>query len=211
VARATQTPQVQLVFQVGLIRSSMGKQIELVGRVKNTFLDFTEEGSGDDMLDSEKPNSDPTSSRSVSYDSFSGPDRSFRLHDAETAIYKFRNDLQPDEFGGRHDKHTEQKRKHNRPNKMKRNEFRQYVDKLKEQLEQDPAGFDVKKIEHQQNLIRTEQDIERVDGILERHRAHLLAHSHTGASSSSSMHASVPSEPKSERKSKPKISTTIAL
>jgi len=111
------------VLEAGLLMSSMEQQTKLVGRVKNTFLDFEEEDSDDAVIGysfiSARPSSDPTSSRSSSYESLSGSEML-------RAPCKFRNVSKPGEDCEKYEAHKEQKKRH-RPNNSKSHAFLKYV------------------------------------------------------------------------------------
>jgi len=177
----------------------MEKKTKLAKQDRNILLEFEEAQSGDNASGLSCAARRSCSDRSRS-------EETFKYHETLFPAYKFRGELKPDEEQQEHEEHEKheeheehqenrgQKKKRNRPNKTRRNEFRQYVDTLKEQLEQDPERFDCRKIKHPPRLICNEQDVERVVGILERHRLGFLVQGALSASISSSIHAGVPSE-----------------
>jgi len=180
---------------------SMEKISPLVGVVKNTFLHFSDADSDDDVVGynfkDDRPNSDPTSSRGSS---MSRSDDVFKCHEPPVPAYVFRNDLQPPktedttEHGEETGRTERRQKKYNRPNQSRRKEFRRYLETLKQQLEQDPEGFDCRNLQHPQKFIRHEGDVETVVSILERHRAQVLAQNQRRESRSSSVHTYIQGE-----------------
>jgi len=197
----------------------MKKNSILVGRVKNTFLEFESEDSDDCILGnkfgSALPHSDPTS-RSSSFSESMSPssDRMFKFRAKRIPTYNFRNDLNQVEKDEKNEKNTkdekdekdekheqdyktnEHKKRLNRPGQKVRHEFQAYVEQLKTQLEHDPEHFCFRKDEHRHRLIRDERDIEKVAGILENHRALILAQYPRTGCSSNSTHPMVPCDAK---------------
>jgi len=159
--------------------TSMAQCTPLIGRVKNTFLDFQDEGSGDDLvgfsLADTKASSDTTDNRSTS--------------SAISECYMFRDDLKEfegNEGSGGHEEAEGGRKNKYRPCRKQRNNFRKYVDKLKEQLQQDPEGFNIQKIEHPQWVMRGKGSGQKVANILGNYHAQLSGHPQHANSSFSS-------------------------
>jgi len=185
----------------------MEERPPLVGVVKNTFLHFSDADSDDCIVGynfkDDRPNSDPTSSRGSS---LSGSGDMFKCHEPPIPTYAFRNDLQPPktedvtEDGEETGRTERRQKKYSRPNQSRRKEFRSYLETLKQQLEQDPEGFDCRSLQHPQKFIRHEGDIETVVSILERHRAQVLAQNQRPESSPSSVHTYIQREVQNHHK-----------
>jgi len=162
----------------------MAQHTPLIGLVKNTFLDFQDEDSDYDLAGfsfaNPRANSDPTDSRSTSS----------RSSSACSDRYMFRDDLKPLEgnegSGGHEEAEGGRKNTYRRPRRKERHNFRKYVDKLKEQLRQDPEGFNIQKIEHPQWVMRGKGSGQKVANILGNYHAQLSGHPQHANSSFSS-------------------------
>jgi len=155
----------------------------LIGRVKNTFLDFQEERSDENVVGysfaKAKAASDPTDSCSSS----------LRSSSTSSEYYMFRDDLKEfegNEGSGGHEEAEGGRKNKYRPCRKQRNNFRKYVDKLKEQLQQDPEGFNIQKIEHPQWVMRGKGSGQKVANILGNYHAQLSGHPQHANSSFSS-------------------------
>lgn len=195
--------------------------MELVGRVKNTFLDFEDEPMGSDWCRDEfkthTSSSLPVMSRSSSWGSLPETGKARSLQE-----YRYRNDLvshvKNEQLECKHEElledtmgsnlkttmrqeTTEQRQKHNRPSRNARDRFWQYVEKLKMRLEHDPQNFDCRNIEHPSAFMRDGRSFDKVVSILEKHRAKLLTQHLSTSTSSSSTHLNLACESNSNSNS----------
>jgi len=103
-----------------------------------------------------------------------------------------RDENEDEEHGGQHDK-TERpqvQKRHIRPCKGKRDRFRQYVDKLKLQVDQDPEGFTLGSVSFPKYLTESERGRNKVASILEDYRTQLLSNSSEAQPIAGSSHGS---------------------
>jgi len=153
----------------------MGSKGVLTGKLKNTFLEFGSDGEESDE-GKRRPSSDPTTSRSSSWASWSESEES-----QSGRIYKFRGDLRQQARSSKVPNPREMpeqpkpKKKCTRPCKGKRERFRKYVDKVKSQVDQDPEGFDCDKLNLPDGLVQNDKGRKKVASIIENYRAGIIS------------------------------------
>jgi len=166
----------------------METKLELTGRVKNTFLNFAD---GDSESSGERrPSSDPTSQSSncsnwsESEESEGGRIYRFRgaanLKQPVRSQLKSQGKVESDEVQDCVEQHggTEQPNPQwrcTRPCKARRERFRKYVDKMKAQVAEDPAGFTMDKVNVPEKLVPDERGRKKVASILENYRTQVLS------------------------------------